>query len=52
MGFVAGAGSIALGFRDSTLVLSKLISSSRFCLLLLSFMACTVLLTAASSLCA
>ena len=53
-GFVAGPGrfpgrgSIALGFRDSTLVFSRFTSSIRFCRLFPSSMACTALLSSAS----
>jgi len=57
-GFVSGAGrfpdggelggSVALGSRDSTLVLSRFTWSIRSCLRFPSFMDCTVLLTSAS----
>ena len=44
----APGGSVALGFRDSTLVFSRFTWSIRSCLLSPSFMDCTVLLTSAS----
>jgi hypothetical protein len=47
-GFVAEAGSVAFGLRDSTLVLSRFTSSIRSCLLAPSSMDYTVLLTSAS----
>ena len=47
-GFDWGAGSVAFGLRDSTLVFSRFTSFIRSCLLAPSFMDCTVLLTSAS----
>ncbi len=44
----AGAGSVAFGLRDSTLVFSRFTWSSRSCLLAPSLIDCTVLLTSAS----